>query len=143
MKRNLSKTPPPHRPRMGRMSRMGGFTLIEVMVVVVILGILAAVVVPNIMDRPDQARVTKARQDIKAIEAALALYKLDHFNYPTTSEGLQKLVPKYLSKLPKDPWNNPYRYLSPGVRGEIDVFSFGADGTQGGADAAADLGNWE
>lgn len=123
--------------------RMAGFTLIEVMVVVVILGILAAVVVPNIMDRPDQARITKARQDIQAIEAALALYKLDHFAYPTTGEGLQKLVPKYLNKTPNDPWNRPYRYLSPGVRGEIDVFSFGADGTQGGTDAAADLGNWD
>ena len=126
----------------GGRRRAGGFTLIEVMVVVVILGILAALVVPRIMDRPDQARVIKAKQDIKAIEAALALYKLDNFTYPTTDEGLRKLVPKYLAKMPRDPWNYPYRYLNPGVRGAIDVFSYGADGAQGGEGAAADLGNW-
>ena len=123
--------------------RAGGFTLIEVMVVVVILGVLAALVVPRIMDRPDQARIIKARQDIMAIESALNLYKLDHFVFPSSDQGLAKLVPKYLDSVPRDPWNYPYRYLNPGVHGELDVFSFGADGVQGGEGAAADIGNWQ
>lgn len=132
-----------------------GFTLIEVMVVVVILGILAAIVVPRVMDRPDTARVTKARQDIRAMESALNLYKLDNFVYPTTDQGLEALVSKpsgspeprnwkqYMDRLPKDPWGNDYQYLSPGVKGDIDVFSLGADARPGGDEINADIGNWD
>lgn len=134
-----------------------GFTLIEIMVVVVILGILAAVVVPRIMDRPDAARVVKAKQDIRVIESALNLYKLDNFNYPSTQQGLQALVTKpsgdpepknwkaggYIKSLPKDPWGNPYNYLQPGTHGEFDIFSLGADGKPGGDGVNADIGNWD
>ena len=133
-----------------------GFTLIEIMVVVVILGILAAVVVPRIMDNPDKARVTKAQQDIRAMESALDLYRLDNFNYPTTDQGLEALVSKpgsspeppnwksggYLKKLPTDPWGNPYVYLSPGQHGEVDIYSLGKDGAPGGEGVSADIGNW-
>jgi len=136
--------------------RNNGFTLIEIMVVVVILGILAAIVVPKVMDRPDSARITKAKQDIRALESALNLYKLDNFNYPSTDQGLEALVRKpsgnpeprnwkqggYLDRLPKDPWGNDYQYLQPGVRGDIDLFSFGADGRPGGDGMNADIGNW-
>lgn len=136
--------------------RYTGFTLIEVMVVVVILGILAAIVVPRIMDRPDVARVTKAKQDIRAIESALNLYKLDNFVYPTTDQGVEALVQKpsvppeprnwkdggYVERLPRDPWGNPYQYLSPGVHGAIDIFSLGADGQPGGEGVNTDIGNW-
>lgn len=136
--------------------RQRGFTLIEIMVVVVILGILAAVVVPRIMDRPDDARIAKARQDIRVLESSLNLYKLDNFYYPTTQQGLEALVKPpsgepearnwksggYIQSLPKDPWGNEYQYLNPGVRGEIDLFSLGADGRPGGEGAAADIGNW-
>lgn len=132
-----------------------GFTLIEVMVVVIILGILAAIVVPRVMDRPDAARIIKAKQDIRAIESSLNLYKLDNFVYPTTDQGLEALVSKpagspeprnwkaYMDRLPKDPWGSGYQYLSPGVKGEIDIFSLGADGQAGGEDANADVGNWD
>jgi len=132
-----------------------GFTLIEVMVVVIILGILAAIVVPRVMDRPDTARITKARQDIRALEAALNLYKLDNFVYPTTDQGLEALVVKpsgspeprnwkqYMDRLPKDPWGNDYQFLSPGVKSDIDVFSLGADGQAGGEGVNADVGNWD
>lgn len=133
-----------------------GFTLIEVMVVVVILGILASVVVPRIMDNPDKARVTKASQDIRAIESALNLYKLDNFNYPSTDQGLEALVRQpsgspeaknwkeggYLPSLSPDPWGNSYLYMSPGIKGEIDIFSYGADGRSGGEGTATDIGNW-
>lgn len=131
-----------------------GFTLIEIMVVVVILGILAALVVPKIMSRPDDARVTKVRQDVQAISAALELYRLDNFVYPDTDEGLEALVsipasnPKnwkqggYLASAPTDPWGNPYLYLSPGTRGEFDLYSLGSDGQPGGTGAASDIGNW-
>lgn len=133
-----------------------GFTLIEVMVVVVILSILAAVVVPRIMDNPDKARVTKARQDIRAIESALNLYRLDNFQYPSTDQGLEALVEQpsgspeprnwkaggYLDRLPKDPWNNDYQYLSPGENGEIDIYSLGSDSAPGGEGPAEDIGNW-
>ncbi len=136
--------------------RYAGFTLIEVMVVVVILGILAAIVVPRIMDRPDVARVTKAKQDIRAIESAMNLYKLDNFVYPSTDQGVEALVQKptippeprnwkeggYIDRLPKDPWGNPYQYLNPGVRSAIDIFSLGADGQPGGEGINADIGNW-
>ena len=134
----------------------GGFTLIEIMVVVVILGILAALVVPQVMSRPDQAKVTVAKGDIKAIAAALDMYKLDNFAYPSTQQGLDALVKKpsgnpqpknwnrdgYLKRLPKDPWGNDYQYLSPGTQGQFDLYSFGADGKPGGSDLNADIGNW-
>src|ERR1035437_213687 len=134
-----------------------GFTLLEIMVVVVILGILAALVVPKIISRPDEARVIAAKQDIATLMQALKLYKLDNQRYPTTEQGLQALVAKpttgptadgwktggYLDKLPKDPWSNPYQYLYPGIKGELDVFSFGADGQPGGAGNDADIGSWD
>ena len=137
----------------GRFLRSAGFTLIEVMVVVIILGILAAIVVPKVMDRPDAARITKARQDIRAIESSLNLYRLDNFVYPNTDEGLQALVDRpsnaknwkqggYLDRLPKDPWGNEYQYLQPGTHGAVDIFSLGADGQPGGEDVNADIGNW-
>lgn len=137
--------------------RQGGFTLIEIMVVVVILGILAALVVPQVMNRPDQAKVTVAKGDIKAIGAALDMYKLDNFSYPSTQQGLDALAEKpagnppprnwnadgYLKRVPKDPWGNDYQYLSPGAKGPYDLYSFGADGKQGGTDLNADIGNWD
>ena len=119
-----------------------GFTLIEVMVVVVILSILAAIIVPKVMDRPDTARVVKAQSDIRALESALNLYRLDNFDYPTTDEGLEALVPKYIARLSNDPWGNPYLYLSPGLHGDMDVYTLGADGLQGGTGMNADIGNW-
>ena len=132
-----------HRKQFGRHRKpQHGFTLIEVMVVVVILAILATVVVPRIMDRPDQARVTRAQQDIRAVEAALNLYRLDNFRYPSTDDGLEALVPKYLDSLPEDPWGNRYLYLSPGEMGEFDVYSYGADGAEGGEGVDKDIGNW-
>lgn len=134
-----------------------GFTLIEVMVVVVILGILASVVIPKIMDRPDTARITKVHHDIRSIESALNLYKLDNFHYPSTDQGLEALVSRpagqpeaknwkssgYLDRLSKDPWGNPYQYLNPGQHGTIDIYSLGADNQPGGEGANADIGNWE
>ena len=133
-------------------SRAAGFTLIEVMVVVVMLGILAAVLVPKVMDRPDEARKVKASQDIRALEAALNLYKLDNYDYPTTDQGLEALVSQpgsppepanwkeggYIDRLPMDPWQQPYQYLSPGARGSIDIYSTGPD-RQPSED---DIGNW-
>ncbi len=142
--------------RRGRSGRYfsRGFTLIEVMVVVVILAILATIVVPKIMDRPDDARIAKAKQDIRAIESALQLYKLDNLTYPTTDQGLEALVKPpanaknwrqggYLDRLPIDPWNHPYLYLSPGQHGAFDVYSLGADGQPGGTGADVDIGNWQ
>ncbi len=133
-------------------SRMRGFTLIEIMVVVVILGILAAVVVPTIMSRPEEARVVKAKQDIRALEGALSLYKLDNYTYPSTDQGLEALVKKpsgtpepknyrpegYIKKLPTDPWQEPYQYLNPGAHGDVDIYSLGPD--QQPSDD--DIGNW-
>jgi len=125
-----------------------GFSLIEIMVVVVIMGVLAALVVPNVMDRPDQARTIAAKQDIVAIMQALKLYRLDHGRYPSGTEGLEAFVAKqgqgsrYMDRIPNDPWNSPYQYLNPGVHGEIDVFSFGADGKPGGEGVNADIGSW-
>jgi general secretion pathway protein G len=138
------------------MRRQRGFTLIELMVVLVIMGVLAAIIAPKIMDRPDEARIAAAKQDIAAIVQALKLYRLDNIRYPTTEQGLQALVTKptiepipnnwkaggYLEKLPKDPWGNPYLYLNPGRHGEIDVYSLGADGQPGGEGKDADIGNW-
>lgn len=136
-----------------RLTQVRGFTLIEVMVVVIILGILAAIVVPKVMDRPDEARIAKARQDIRALESALNLYKLDNFVYPTTDQGLDALVSKpsgtpepknwkrYMDRLPKDPWGNPYLYLDSG--GEIKISSNGADGQPGGDGPNSDISNTE
>ncbi|WP_312225719.1 type II secretion system major pseudopilin GspG [Stutzerimonas nitrititolerans] len=138
-------------------TKQKGFTLIEIMVVVVILGILAALVVPQVMNRPDQAKVAVAKGDIKAIGAALDMYKLDNFSYPSTQQGLNALVEKpsgspqpknwnrdgYLKRVPKDPWGNDYQYLSPGTQGQFDLYSLGADGKQGGTDLNADIGNWD
>ena len=132
-----------------------GFTLIEIMVVVVIMGILAALIVPKLMGRTDDARVMAARQDISTLMQALKIYKLDTRRYPTTEQGLQALVVKpaagadgwktggYIDKVPKDPWGNAYQYLSPGIKGEIDVFTYGADGQPGGEGNDADIGSWD
>lgn len=116
-----------------------GFTLIEIMVVVVIIGILATIIVPKIMDKPNLARITKAKHDIQAISSALSLYKLDKFNYPNTNEGLGVLVGKYLSKLPKDPWGKDYIYLSSEGKGDFDLYSYGADGAKGGSGENVDI----
>jgi general secretion pathway protein G len=133
-----------------------GFTLIELMVVLVIIGVLAALIVPNVLDRADDARVTAARTDVHNLVQALKLYKLDNQRYPSAEQGLDALVRKptvgalppnwkpYLDKLPNDPWGRPYQYLNPGVKGgEIDVFSFGADGVAGGDGNNADIGSWQ
>jgi len=134
-----------------------GFTLIEIMVVIAILGIMAAIVVPKLVGHTDTAKVAAARQDIANIKQALILYKLDNQRYPTTEQGLQALVTKptsgpaangykadgYLEKIPKDPWGNAYQYLCPGIKGEFDVFSFGADGQPGGEGINADIGSWD
>lgn len=132
-----------------------GFTLIELMVVLVIIGILGALIVPNVLDRADDARVTAARTDVNNLMQALKLYKLDNQRYPTAEQGLQALVTKpttgpippnwkpYLDKLPNDPWGRPYQYLNPGVHGEVDVLSLGADGQAGGDGANADIGSWQ
>lgn len=133
-----------------------GFTLIEIMVVVVIIGILVAIVAPRVMDRPDEARVVKAKHDIRQIEAGLNLYRLDNYVYPSTEQGLEALVTKpagepeaknwkpggYIDRLPKDPWRNQYQYLNPGVHAEIDIFTLGADNRPGGEGVNADIGNW-
>ncbi|CAN7547696.1 type II secretion system major pseudopilin GspG [Trinickia sp. LjRoot230] len=150
-----------NRPRMelaaSRAGRQRGFTLIEIMVVIAILGILAALIVPKIMSRPDEARRVAARQDIGSIRQALDLYRLDNGRYPSQDQGLQALVAKpttepvpnnwkdggYLDKLPGDPWGHPYQYLNPGVHGEIDVFSYGSDSKAGGEGNDADIGSWQ
>src|SRR5262245_38278226 len=137
-------------------ARRSGFTLIEIMVVVVILAILAALIVPKVMSRPDEARVVAARQDVATILQALKLYRLDNLRYPTTEQALAALAAKpgippvpahckpggHLERLPQDPWGNPHQYLKPALRGEIDVFSFGADGALGGEGVDADIGSW-
>jgi len=141
----------PHaRPR-----RLRGFTLIELMVVLVIIGVLAALIVPNVLDRADDARVTAARTDVNNLMQALKLYRLDNQRYPGAEQGLQALVIKptvgalppnwkpYLDKLPNDPWGRPYQYANPGVKGPIDVYSFGADGVVGGEGKDAEIGSWQ
>ncbi|MBL8336911.1 MAG: type II secretion system major pseudopilin GspG [Rhodoferax sp.] len=143
------------RLRSGRRRLARAFTLIELMVVLVIIGVLAALIVPNVLERADDARTMAARTDVNNLVQALKLYKLDNQRYPTAEQGLQALVVKptaspvppnwkpYLDKLPNDPWNNPYQYLNPGVQGEIDVLSFGADGQAGGEGKDADVGSWQ
>lgn len=137
------------------MNKQTGFSLIEIMVVVVILGILASIVVPKFMGRPDEARKVKAKQDVLSIQSALDLYKLDNGSYPSTDQGLIALVEKpntnpipnnwkqYLKTLPKDPWGRDYLYLNPGQHGEVDVFTLGAAGQAGGEGINAEIGNWE
>ena len=132
-----------------------GFTLIELMVVLVIIGVLAALIVPNVLDRADDARVTAARTDVNNLVQALKLYKLDNQRYPSAEQGLEALVRRptagtpppnwkpYIEKLPNDPWGRPYQYVVPGVKGEIDVYSFGADGVIGGEGKNAEIGSWQ
>jgi general secretion pathway protein G len=143
-------------PAIAERSRQRGFTLIEIMVVVIIIGLLAAVVVPQFLGRVDDARISKAKQDVQAIETALTMYKLDNFRYPTTEQGLKALVEKpnddtvrnwraggYLKRVNKDPWGTDYQYANPGTHGgEFDLYSMGADLQPGGEDVSADIGNW-
>ena len=138
-----------------RQHRQTGFTLIELMVVLVIIGVLAALIVPNVLDRADDARATAAKTDVNNLTQALKLYRLDNQRYPSAEQGLQALIIKpstapipgnwkpYLEKLPNDPWGRPYQYLNPGIKGEIDVMSFGADGQSGGEGKDADIGSWQ
>jgi general secretion pathway protein G len=151
----------PQRPNLYRRAAQAraavqrGFTLIELMVVLVIIGLLAALIVPNVLDRADDARVTAAKTDVSNLMQALKLYKLDNQRYPTAEQGLQALVTKpttspvpanwkpYLEKLPQDPWGQPYQFANPGVKGQVDVFSFGADGQAGGEARDADIGSWQ
>jgi general secretion pathway protein G len=142
--------PPPRRPG------DAGFSLLELMVVVVILSILALVIVPRVIDRPDQARVARAQSDIAAVQGGVNLYRLDNFRYPTTEQGLEALVNRpttdpvpqnwasggYMARVPQDPWGRPYQYLHPGVHGDFDVFTYGADGAPGGTGADVDIGSW-
>ncbi len=136
--------------------REDGFTLVELMVVIVIIGLLTTIVVINVLPSQEKARVEKAKADIALIEQGLEMYRLDNLNYPATGDGLQALVTApggaqasryraggYLKKLPADPWGNPYQYANPGQHGTFDVYSFGADGRPGGEGDDADLGNWK
>ena len=142
-------------PSFARRCAARGFTLIELMVVLAIIGVLAALIVPNVIGRADDARVTAARTDVGNLMQALKLYKLDNMRYPTPEQGLQALVTRpgnepvppnwkpYLDKLPNDPWGRPYQYMNPGLKGEVDVLSFGADGKSGGEGHNADIGSWQ
>ncbi len=137
-------------------THQGGFTLIEIMVVVIILGILAAIVAPNVIGRIDDAQIARVQQDLRGVESALKFYRLDNFAYPSSEQGLQALVTRpndpnirnwktggYLDRLPKDPWGKQYLYLNPGQNSEIDIYTFGRDGRPGGEGIDADIGNWE
>ncbi len=145
----MKTLPPP------RKLRQRGFTLIELMVVLAIIGVLAALIVPNVLGRADDARVTAARTDVGNLMQALKFYKLDNMRYPSPEQGLQALVAKpvsepvpvnwkpYLDKLPNDPWGRAYQYMNPGLKGEVDVLSLGADGKSGGEGHNADIGSWQ
>jgi len=146
--RHLQALPRPHRQH--------GFTLIEIMVVVIILGILAAIVAPNVIGRVDDAQITKAKTEIRNLESSLKFYRLDNFAYPTTEQGLEALASKpadpniknwkaggYIPRVPNDPWGNSYLYLNPGTNGEIDIYTLGRDGQPGGEGVDADIGNWD
>lgn len=147
----MAQSAHPRKPR----AHQSGFTLLEVMVVVVIIGVLMAIIVPNVLGRADDARVTAARTDVNNLMQALKLYKLDNQRFPNAEQGLQALVAKptaapapinwkpYLDKLPNDPWGRPYVYVNPGVKGEVDVMSLGADGQPGGEGKDADIGSWQ
>ncbi|MCP5282880.1 MAG: type II secretion system major pseudopilin GspG [Rhodoferax sp.] len=150
----MKKYPTARRAAM-RIRLRAGFTLIELMVVLVIIGVLAALIVPNVLERADDARTVAARTDVNNLMQALKLYKLDNQRYPSAEQGLSALISKptsgpippnwkpYLDKLPNDPWNQPYQYLNPGLKGEVDVLSFGADGQAGGEGKNADVGSWQ
>ena len=140
---------------MNNISRNKGFTLLEIIVVVAIIAILASYIAPKVAGRVDDARISKAKSDIRVLESSLELYKLDNYLYPSNEQGLEALVNKpagegaknwrvggYIKKLTKDPWGNEYRYAYPGNNGEFDVYSLGADATVGGEGEAADIGNW-
>ncbi|MFQ3334472.1 MAG: general secretion pathway protein G [Woeseiaceae bacterium] len=140
---------------MNRQKKETGFTLIEIMVVVIILGILTAIVAPNIIGRVGDAQISAAKQDIRNIESSLRLFRLDNFNYPTNEQGIKALTAKpvgqntrnwkgpYLNRMPKDPWGNQYLYMYPGLNSEIDIYTYGRDGQPGGSGDDADIGNWD
>lgn len=142
---------------MQQVKKNKGFTLLEVMVVLVIIGLLVAIVAPNVLDNQDKAMVQKAKADLASLEQALEMYRLDNFNYPTSEQGLDALVTQptlapqpdnyrengYIRRLPTDPWGNDYQYRQPGEHGRVDIYSLGADGREGGEDLNADIGNWE
>ncbi len=142
--------------RIDETHKEAGFSLLELMVVVVIMSILALVIVPRVIDRPDQARVARVKSDLATLESAVNLYRLDNLTYPTTQQGLEALVTApvsepvppnfaqggYIDRLPEDPWGRAYQYLSPGVHGDFDIFTFGANGVAGGTGTDADIGTW-
>ena len=151
----MTLSPRPQTLLCTRVARPHGFTLIELLVVLTIIGVLAALIVPNVLNRAEEAKVTAARTDISNLMQQLKLYKLDNQRFPSAEQGIEALVRKptagsvppnwkpYIDKLPNDPWGRPYQYVNPGIKGEVDVFSFGADGQSGGEGTNADVGSWQ